>query len=89
VQGGAERLEVRALELMKPLRHPNLLTVSGYWQTDALLMIAVDLADGTLLDRLRACQRQGLPGIPLLRALNQFLQFRADPQPLQRPACVR
>jgi formylglycine-generating enzyme required for sulfatase activity/serine/threonine protein kinase len=61
---GAVRLEVRALKLMKQLRHPHLLTVSAYWKTDALLIIAVDLADGTLLDRLRACQRHGLPGVP-------------------------
>ncbi len=61
---GGERLESRALELMKQLRHPNLLTVSAHWQTKALLLIAVDLADGTLLDRLHQCREQGLPGIP-------------------------
>src|SRR5262249_54057675 len=64
LQGGAERLESRALELMKQLRHPNLLTVSAHWQTANLLLIAVDLADGTLMDRLSQCRGQGFPGIP-------------------------
>src|SRR5262249_19868887 len=64
LEGAAHRFEVRALELMKQLRHPHLLTVSGHWQTRNLLIIAVDLADGTLRDRCDVCLREGLPGIP-------------------------
>src|SRR5439155_20973485 len=70
LQGAADRLEGRALELMKQLRHPNLLTVAAHWQTDTLLIIAVDLADGTLSDRLRQCKNAGLPGIPAQELLD-------------------
>jgi formylglycine-generating enzyme required for sulfatase activity len=56
--------EVRALDLMRQLRHAHLLTLTGYWQLPGTLVIALELADGTLLDRLRECRAQGLPGIP-------------------------
>jgi formylglycine-generating enzyme required for sulfatase activity/serine/threonine protein kinase len=64
LDAAAQHFESRALGLMKHLRHPNLLTVSGVWQSQALLIIALDLADGTLRDRLYECRSQGLPGIP-------------------------
>src|SRR5262249_15192110 len=48
----------------------NLLTVAAHWQSASLLIIAVDLADGTLADRLRQCRQQGLPGIPAAELLN-------------------
>ncbi len=56
--------EVRALDLMKNLRHANLLSYFGAWQTGGLLIIALELADGTLMDRLVECQGRGLAGIP-------------------------
>jgi serine/threonine-protein kinase len=57
-------VEARALELMKQLRHPHLLTLVGYWRTAQLLIVALELADGTLTDRLQHCRAQRLPGIP-------------------------
>jgi serine/threonine protein kinase len=70
LQCSGDRLETRALELMKQLRHPNLLTVAAYWRTETLLVIAVDLADGTLRDRLRQYRERGHPGIPLPELLD-------------------
>src|SRR5262249_36888804 len=64
LQGEADRLEGRALELMKQLRHPHLLTVSAHWRFPGLLVIALDLADGTLLDRPRRWVAHGPPGGP-------------------------
>lgn len=58
------QVELRALELMKRLRHPFLLQVQAYWLTGDQLHIVMDLADKTLMDRLEECQRDGLPGIP-------------------------
>jgi formylglycine-generating enzyme required for sulfatase activity len=60
----AASAEVRSLELMKQLRHPHLLALSGAWQHAGALIVATELADGTLADRLRQCLAQGLPGIP-------------------------
>jgi formylglycine-generating enzyme required for sulfatase activity len=56
--------ELRALEVMKGIRHPHLLGMFGAWQQDGLLIVAMELADGTLLDRLNAAQQQGLAGVP-------------------------
>ncbi len=58
------QMELRALELMKRLRHPFLLQVQAYWLSGDQLHIVMDLAEKTLLQRLEECQRQGLSGIP-------------------------
>jgi membrane protein YdbS with pleckstrin-like domain len=56
--------ELRALELIKGIRHAHLLATFGAWQVAGRLIIAVELADGTLLSRLRECIGQGRTGIP-------------------------
>jgi hypothetical protein len=58
------QMELRALELMKRLRHPFLLQVQAYWLSGDQLHIVMDLAEKTLLQRLHECQAKGLPGIP-------------------------
>jgi formylglycine-generating enzyme required for sulfatase activity len=86
LQGGAGRLESRALELMKQLRHANLLTIAAHWQTDTQLVIAVDLAEGTLLDRLHQYQHAGSQGIPApelleyMRDAARGLDYLNEPQ---------
>jgi serine/threonine protein kinase len=64
LEGEYGTLELRALELMKSIRHPHLLPMFGIWKRDGLLIVAMELADGTLLDRLRQAEGRGLPGIP-------------------------
>ncbi|HYT88345.1 MAG TPA: protein kinase [Gemmataceae bacterium] len=64
-QAEATGVELRALEVMKSLHHPHILPLFGAWQTPDFLIIGMELASGTLLDRLRKAQEQGLPGIPL------------------------
>jgi formylglycine-generating enzyme required for sulfatase activity/serine/threonine protein kinase len=61
----AGAVELRSLDLMKDIRHANLLGVFGAWQQQDLLIIAMELADRSLLDRLQEVREQGLPGIPL------------------------
>jgi formylglycine-generating enzyme required for sulfatase activity len=60
----AGAVELRALELMKDARHANLLGQFGAWERDGVLVVAMELADRTLSDRLREAVRQGLPGVP-------------------------
>jgi formylglycine-generating enzyme required for sulfatase activity/serine/threonine protein kinase len=60
----AGETELRALELMKEVRHAHLLATFGAWQQGSMLVIAMELADGTLLDRLRRALANGQPGIP-------------------------
>src|SRR5436305_2356366 len=45
------QFEVRSLEVMKDIRHPHLLGMFGAWQRDTWLIIAMELADRTLMDR--------------------------------------
>jgi serine/threonine protein kinase len=60
----AAAAEVRALEALRDIRHPNLLARFGSWQVEGKVVLAMELADGSLADRLREVQAQGLPGIP-------------------------
>jgi formylglycine-generating enzyme required for sulfatase activity len=60
----ASAVELRALGLMKDVRHPHLLGVHGAWQREDYLIVAMDLADRTLMDRLNEARERGLPGIP-------------------------
>ncbi|MEX2187114.1 MAG: protein kinase [Pirellulales bacterium] len=91
VEDKAGRKEFRALKLIKDLRHPNLVSITGFWLKDAEgslldsdayidesnsteqrpseLIVAMDLCEKSLLDRLAEC-RKGLSedtpgGIPL------------------------
>jgi serine/threonine protein kinase len=92
VEEKAGRKEFRALKLIKDLRHPNLVSITGFWLKDAdgrlldsdayiddaatsseirpsELVVAMDLCEKSLLDRLAEC-RKGLAeetpgGIPL------------------------
>ena len=56
--------ELRSLSLMKNVRHANLLTIFGTWQLDGLLVVGMDLADGTVMDRCAEAIGRGEPGIP-------------------------
>jgi serine/threonine protein kinase len=62
--GEIETSELRALEILRTIRHPNLLVTFGAWQTRDFLVIAMELANGTLWDRFRQALDQGLAGIP-------------------------
>lgn len=64
--------ELQSLELIKGLRHPFLLQTQAYASLEDRLMIVMELADGSLQDRLKQCRQQGLPGIPLPELLTIF-----------------
>src|SRR5436305_555974 len=48
--GGRERSN---LQILRAVRHPNLLAYFGAWKFDDLLVIGMELADGSLWDRFR------------------------------------
>ena len=60
----AGAVELRSLEILKGIHHPNLLVTFGAWQSKGYLVIAMELADRTLWDRFQEAVGQGLPGIP-------------------------
>src|SRR5437016_2697329 len=61
----APAAELKALHLIKGLRHQNLLAVQAFFALDDWLIIVMELADGSLKQRLRQCLDQKLLGIPL------------------------
>ncbi len=64
--------ELQSLELIKGLRHPFLLQTQAYWSFEDRLYIVMELADGSLRDRLKECHVQGLGGIPVAELLRYF-----------------
>ncbi len=86
--GGAGGAEVRSLSVLRRLRHPNVLTTFGAWQTPGRLVLAMELADRTLMDRLREARAEGHPGIPgpelwgYLRGAARGLDYLNEPRPL-------
>jgi serine/threonine protein kinase len=70
----SEAVESRALELIKNIRHPNLLALHGAWHQEDRLIIAMELADGTLADRLRLVRSQGEPGL----TTNELMPYMED-----------
>jgi serine/threonine protein kinase len=64
--------ELQALELIKGLRHNYLLQTQAFWSLENQLLIVMDLADGSLRDRLKECQRQGQPAIPVEELVTYF-----------------
>jgi serine/threonine protein kinase len=78
VGSDADQHEKKAIDRIKNLSHPFLLGTHTYWiGADGRLHIVMDLADGTLRDRLKDCLKRGQAGIPpeeLLRQMNQSAQ---------------
>ena len=80
VVGWADRAaasEWRAVEAVKELRHPHVLTTLDAWDTEAALIVAMELADRSLWDRFRECRGQGLTGIPAAELRGHFTQAAA------------
>ena len=76
LEGAAGDAELRALNLMKDISHPHLVAMHGAWERGGFLIIAMTLAEGTLLDCLRQAVRDGHAGIPLAPLL-QYLSEAA------------
>lgn len=62
--------ELRSLDLLKSLRHPNLLVTFGSWETENNLVIAMELADCSLHDVFKKYQSRNSSGIPFDELIN-------------------
>jgi serine/threonine protein kinase len=56
--------ELRALNRVKSVRHPYILSLERIEIVDGQLMIVMELADRSLWDRFKECRAQVMPGIP-------------------------
>ena len=61
--GDLGRREVANVRILRAIRHPNLLAYFGAWQYRDQLIIGMELADGSLFDRLAEARSQGCAGI--------------------------
>ncbi len=62
--------ELRALQRIKTIRHPFLLSIDRIEAVNGELLIVTELADQNLEQVLRKYQHAGLPGIPRIELLN-------------------
>ena len=62
--GGAGAQELKALNRVKTVRHPFILSLERVDIVEGQLVIVMELADRNLMDRFRECQNLNLPGIP-------------------------
>jgi serine/threonine protein kinase len=64
---GNAAVETRMLGLLIKLRHPNLSTLTNFWQLNEgrTLVIETDYPEMSLRQRLEQCQQESLPGIPV------------------------
>src|SRR5437764_7073874 len=69
--------ELKALQRVKSVRHPYILSLERYDIIDGQLMIVMELADKNLWDRFRECKAQGLPGIPRAELIS-YMQETAE-----------
>jgi serine/threonine protein kinase len=66
--------ELKALNRIKSVRHPYILSLERYDIIDGQLLIVMELADKNLWDRFKDCRDQGLPGIPR----DELLRYMED-----------
>ncbi|MFO0814497.1 MAG: tubulin-like doman-containing protein [Gemmatales bacterium] len=66
--------EWKSLERVRGIRHPFILALDRYEIVEGQLMIVSELADCSLYDRFKECQKLGLPGIPRDELLNYMLE---------------
>src|SRR4051812_38593662 len=73
-EGKAAEQEKKALERIKAIRHPFILSLERYDVVDGQLMIVMELADRSLWDRFRDCRTQNLVGIPREELLRYMVE---------------
>ena len=69
--------ELKALNRIKSVRHPFLISLERIEVVDSQLVIITELAEGSLKDRFDECQKEGLPGIPR-NELMTYIRDAAD-----------
>jgi serine/threonine protein kinase len=70
----ASDTEMKAMQMIKGIRHANLIDLFGVWEQEGWLIVAMGLADRSLLDRFKEAVQQGLQGIPY----DELLEYMQD-----------
>ena len=64
--------ELQSLEQVKLLRHPYLLQTQAFFLEEDRLYIVMELADGSLRERLKECRAEGKRGVPVVELIRYF-----------------
>ena len=56
--------ELRSLQMLQKVRDGHLLALSGVWSIPGYHVLAMELADGTLMDRLKQCLAEKRSRLP-------------------------
>ena len=70
----ATEQELKALDRVKSIRHPYILSLERYDLIEGKLFIVMELADRNLWDRFKECKLQKLPGIPRPELIRYMLE---------------
>ena len=84
----ARAAELRALDFIKGIRHPNLLANFASWQVRGTLVVGMELADGSLWDRYVRAADEGVSGIPRAELLGYMVDSAAALDYLNQPRHV-
>ncbi|MFO0947656.1 MAG: serine/threonine-protein kinase [Planctomycetota bacterium] len=71
------RNESRALRILAGIRHESLASIHGFRREGEFLVVALELGDETLEERLSICQGEGRRGIPV-EELREYMRQIAD-----------
>ena len=84
--GNKVAVEKKSFDLLKEIRHPNILAIFDAWENDDFLVIAMQLADESLMDRFHAAAACGQPSmnpsalLPLFREAALALDYLNMPK---------
>ena len=81
----AQAAELRALSFVRGIHHPNILANFGAWQVEGVLVVGMELADGSLWDRYIEVADQGLGGIPRSELLGYMAETAGGLDYLNEP----
>jgi hypothetical protein len=87
VDNGRGEQEQNSLKLLRESQHPSLITIFGTWYGEKWLVVAMELAERTLQDRLKEAVNTAAPGIPFeellayMMTVAEGLDFLNDSRP--------
>ncbi len=70
----AAEQELKALDRVKNIRHPFILSLEQWKIINGQLIIVMELAERNLWDRFKECRGLGMPGIPREELLNYLIE---------------
>jgi formylglycine-generating enzyme required for sulfatase activity len=85
VDEASSNRELRSLQMLQKVRDGHLLALSGVWSIPGYHMLAMELADGTLMDRLKQYLAENQSGVPREELLVYFEQAAAGIDFLNEP----